>query len=1066
MDLRLVFSEDTGSRLSTTQLHGFGGQVGVWTGTGTTRSLSFTLDASNTSRLARVGVGQGQLQDEAGNTNAQEKWLYLSVQGSSGAVLYPVTREINVRAGRQVRLDLSDPSQDLTQGVWRVRLDGLSPDASLSHGVRNGVNGSWLVNASDLSALMLNTSTSTLGGHDDVKVTYQKQSNGVWQDVSQSEISVNVKTWLAITVEQEVQDFNNFSRVQQAWNLGLNGLTGKGVSADVEVAWIDLSRDDFVEGNVMAGSTTGVGYQHGRDVGWRLAGAWDSSFVGVAYGATIGWEVFRTSDIDNNSWGFGAGVFGGLSNPEADTAIVQGRGGLGRIVVMGAGNDGGTANNSFRKVQKEAAYLTVVSLDNASGVVTGFSAAGESTLGGVTGSGGTSFAAPHLSGMVALMLEMAPGLGFRDVQNILAYGANYLPSATPYSGFSLNKARTLNGVGLHFSHAAGFGSLDAYNATRMARDWLRGGFTAETITGWTHRGSLDASSYTVSATANVVTRVKIQSGFNVRMDSVQIDATYTDVSFDKLVFNLISPSGTVSPIAIGEMRDGGSRTNESTSAISKRFMGEQSLGEWTLEFSHSATTASDAIIKNLRLVVYGEDAELSQRHVYTDQRRLTWVNLASAAERERMMWLDDRDGGQDVVMASALTSAIEVHLGRKGWLSYDGLTSGFTPGTRVENAFGGDGSDVLVGLADGASLLLGNQGSDVLMGYGSASQLEGGDDDDWLWAGGNTTAQGGDGSDRFIVYGGKSLFSTAASIAARLTDFDPNKDVLLSYNKQGVFEVARFDWKGDISSWLMVQDPGYLKQLQAQWQKSAAPDVVKVVVTGSNVTLDVGLPVLHEAASYADWTLNGQSPTAASLTGANLSLSYASAPAAGQILDLSKAEVYSPLGRGWAFKSLYLGDATGNALNASNETQAVVLYGAGGNDTLTGGSGADVLLVSAGGTSRVTGGTGADVFRFEGLVTQGGLSTVTDFSIQQGDTLDLDALLSNLGSGVDFLSALSLSASGSDAVLSFDLDGQAQTVSASDFSIHLVGLAPNGALPEYLLARLLQGGNASAYVTA
>lgn len=89
---------------------------------------------------------------------------------------------------------------------------------------------------------------------------------------------------------------------------------------------------------------------------------------------------------------------------------------------------------------------------------------------------------------------------------------------------------------------------------------------------------------------------------------------------------------------------------------------------------------------------------------------------------------------------------------------------------------------------------------------------------------------------------------------------------------------------------------------------------------------------------------------------------------------------------------------------------------------------------------------------------------MTDFSLQEGDTLDLDALLSNLDATVDFLSAVSLTVSDNDAVLRFDLNGKPQTDGASNFSIDLVGLTPNGVLPEYLLARLLQGANMAVYV--
>ena len=571
----------------------------------------------------------------------------------------------------------------------------------------------------------------------------------------------------------------------------------------------------------------------------------------------------------------------------------------------------------------------------------------------------------------------------------------------------------------------------------------------------THKGTVDTATYTLPTPANQVTRLTFNCAFDVRLDSVQVEATYNDSSFDRLVMRLISPSGTVSEIADGSMLTAGGTTSETIVVTSKRFMGEEASGTWTLEYAHAVDMPVAATAGNLRLIVYGEAAEVSQRHVYTDERRRTWQNLASADEREHMLWLDDRDGGQDVVMGSALTQALEVHLGRKGWLLHDGMRSLMTPGTRVENAFGGDGNDVLVGLSDGASLLLGNQGSDVLMGYGYGSQLEGGDDDDWLWLAANTIAKGGEGSDRFMVCGGKGLLTTAASVAALLPDFDPNMDLLISYDPQGHFEVARFDLQGQISGWQPVQDPSYLQVLQAQWQKSARPELLSVGVSGNSLTLDLGLPVWHEGASYPDWTLGGQAPVAASLQGHVLTLQYASAPA-GQVLDLSKAALYSPLGLGLAPTRLMLGSGAAEVLSAADSDQPSVLYGGAGNDTLQGGSGNDLLLISTGATTRASGGAGADVFRFGQPLAQGGACTVTDFSLSQGDSLDLDALFAGLAPTVDVLACVSTAQVGTDLLLYINSTGNASAVN-SQYSVTLSNYFTTHAVTDHLLARLSSG---------
>ncbi|WP_152986643.1 S8 family serine peptidase, partial [Pseudovibrio sp. POLY-S9] len=58
---------------------------------------------------------------------------------------------------------------------------------------------------------------------------------------------------------------------------------------------------------------------------------------------------------------------------------------------------------------------------------------------------GTSFAAPIVSGVVALMLEANPLLGWRDVQEILALSAKQVDD--PSTEWSTNGASTWNGGG-------------------------------------------------------------------------------------------------------------------------------------------------------------------------------------------------------------------------------------------------------------------------------------------------------------------------------------------------------------------------------------------------------------------------------------------------------------------------------------------------------------------------------------------------------------------------------------------------------------------------------------------
>jgi subtilisin-like proprotein convertase family protein len=82
---------------------------------------------------------------------------------------------------------------------------------------------------------------------------------------------------------------------------------------------------------------------------------------------------------------------------------------------------------------------------------------------GVQGFVGTSAAAPHVSGIAALLLAANPNLSHRDVQQILALSARHWDLADP--------DLATNGAGLRVSHNVGFGVPDAGHAVRLARSW-------------------------------------------------------------------------------------------------------------------------------------------------------------------------------------------------------------------------------------------------------------------------------------------------------------------------------------------------------------------------------------------------------------------------------------------------------------------------------------------------------------------------------------------------------------------------------------------------------------------
>ena len=202
-------------------------------------------------------------------------------------------------------------------------------------------------------------------------------------------------------------------------------------------------------------------------------------------------------DVSNNSWSFTVRFADDVANPAYDVIFDpveagarEGRGGLGTVWVFAAGNGRRDGDNTNYHNLQNSEYTIAVGAVDAGGDAADFSTPGAAMLVSAPGvavtttdrpgaagyaSGdtavvsGTSFAAPAVSGIVARMLGSNPELGYRDVQEILAYSA--VPTDAADAGWAENGARDWNGGGLTFHHRYGFGLADANAAERLAESW-------------------------------------------------------------------------------------------------------------------------------------------------------------------------------------------------------------------------------------------------------------------------------------------------------------------------------------------------------------------------------------------------------------------------------------------------------------------------------------------------------------------------------------------------------------------------------------------------------------------
>lgn len=201
--------------------------------------------------------------------------------------------------------------------------------------------------------------------------------------------------------------------------------------------------------------------------------------------------------------------------------------------------------------------------------------------------GGTSSAAPTVTGGVALMLEANPKLTWRDLRLILAKTSrkideNHQPIRLALSGgtYVAEPGWTKNAAGLWFHNWYGYGLVDAAAAVAMAKSYgsyLPGGQQLDS--GW-----LDSNSGRTVPVGdpNGLTN-SIAFADKRTIEAVQIRVTFDgDAILGDLGIELISPSGTRSVLMTAHNVFQASETVVDLPLMSNAFNEEPAAGIWTL----------------------------------------------------------------------------------------------------------------------------------------------------------------------------------------------------------------------------------------------------------------------------------------------------------------------------------------------------------------------------------------------------------------------------------------------------------------------------------------------------
>jgi len=241
----------------------------------------------------------------------------------------------------------------------------------------------------------------------------------------------------------------------------------------------------------------------------------------------INWAWRNGADVINNSWSFSDYFTHPVIDEAIDSALQYGRNGKGTVLVFSAGNNG---HQEVAYPANSNPHVIAVGAISSNGQRWGGSNFGDALnivapgdniriigFGGFNS--GTSFAAPHVSGVAALILSVNPNLTHQEVKNIIE------STARKVGGY--NYQTTSGRPNGTWHREMGYGLLDAGAAVAMARTLctLPVSFSGTVNTNTTVSGGVvNVSNTTVQPSRKLTligcSNVTINSGFTVEQGAL------------------------------------------------------------------------------------------------------------------------------------------------------------------------------------------------------------------------------------------------------------------------------------------------------------------------------------------------------------------------------------------------------------------------------------------------------------------------------------------------------------------------------------------------------------------
>jgi len=351
-------------------------------------------------------------------------------------------------------------------------------------------------------------------------------------------------------------------------------------------------------------------------------------------GTAMAWQPDGlVTSVSSNSWGpSDDGMALGRMSSEQTAGILKAntyRGGLGTVFAVSAGNGRGNSDDSSYDDFASSRFTIGVGAVNRDGKQSSYSESGVNIAIAAPGGeyaapavvwttnnsgnaalaalkdknpsesapvnytdvfNGTSAAAPHVSGAVALMLQVNPKLGYRDVKEILMKTA-------AKDGLS-GDAFLDNNSGFSFSHSFGAGLLNVSAALDMAAAWTGlGPLVSESAT----------SSGFIAVPDGAISGASFSLDFSnaqaLRVEHVEFTVNVKHPNRGEIGFILTSPTGMISIVNNRALDTGADFVNYTFTSV--RDWGETSRGIWTVQVIDILADGVTGTAGNITMKIYG-----------------------------------------------------------------------------------------------------------------------------------------------------------------------------------------------------------------------------------------------------------------------------------------------------------------------------------------------------------------------------------------------------------------------------------------------------------------------------